>query len=434
MAVYSAPNTLSKSDYSTVQAAPNHFDVIILGAGASGLMCALTAAQRGRRVLVIEKANKVGKKILMSGGGRCNFTNHFVEADNFISGNPHFCKAALTRYTQWDFISLVERYGIPYEERKHSQLFCLDSAKDILNMLLDECAQAGAEIRTHCSIDKISTLPEQPHSDKHQDDNQRQRYQVTLRQGQTPLSLECHSLIVATGALSIPSLGGSGLGYDIADHFGIALTERQAGLVPFMFSDAMKPLCERLAGLALEVDVSCNRRQFTENLLFTHRGISGPAILQISNYWNPGDEITIDLLPNLDGHKWLRTAKHQQSKSLLRTVLAQKLSKGLVNELQTLWWQNSAEQPLATYSDKQLSVIADKLHCWRLKPSATEGYRTAEVTRGGVDTAAISSKTMEVKSQPGLYFIGEVLDVTGHLGGFNFQWAWSSGYSAGLVC
>ncbi|WP_344935732.1 NAD(P)/FAD-dependent oxidoreductase [Zhongshania borealis] len=417
-----------------MQAAPNHFDVIILGAGASGLMCALTAAQRGRRVLVIEKANKVGKKILMSGGGRCNFTNHFVEADNFISGNPHFCKAALTRYTQWDFISLVERYGIPYEERKHSQLFCLDSAKDILNMLLDECAQAGAEIRTHCSIDKISTLPEQPHSDKHQDDNQRQRYQVTLRQGQTPLSLECHSLIVATGALSIPSLGGSGLGYDIADHFGIALTERQAGLVPFMFSDAMKPLCERLAGLALEVDVSCNRRQFTENLLFTHRGISGPAILQISNYWNPGDEITIDLLPNLDGHKWLRTAKHQQSKSLLRTVLAQKLSKGLVNELQTLWWQNSAEQPLATYSDKQLSVIADKLHCWRLKPSATEGYRTAEVTRGGVDTAAISSKTMEVKSQPGLYFIGEVLDVTGHLGGFNFQWAWSSGYSAGLVC
>lgn len=434
MAVYCAPNTLSKSDYSTVQAAPNHFDVIILGAGASGLMCALTAAQRGRRVLVIEKANKVGKKILMSGGGRCNFTNHFVEADNFISGNPHFCKAALTRYTQWDFISLVERYGIPYEERKHSQLFCLDSAKDILNMLLNECAQAGAEIRTHCSIDKISTLPEQPHSDKHQDDNQRQRYQVTLRQGQTPLSLECHSLIVATGALSIPSLGGSGLGYDIADHFGIALTERQAGLVPFMFSDAMKPLCERLAGLALEVDVSCNRRQFTENLLFTHRGISGPAILQISNYWNPGDEITIDLLPNLDGHKWLRTAKHQQSKSLLRTVLAQKLSKGLVNELQTLWWQDSAEQPLATYSDKQLSVIADKLHCWRLKPSATEGYRTAEVTRGGVDTAAISSKTMEVKSQPGLYFIGEVLDVTGHLGGFNFQWAWSSGYSAGLVC
>lgn len=434
LAVYCAPNTLSKSDYSTVQAAPNHFDVIILGAGASGLMCALTAAQRGRRVLVIEKANKVGKKILMSGGGRCNFTNHFVEADNFISGNPHFCKAALTRYTQWDFISLVERYGIPYEERKHSQLFCLDSAKDILNMLLDECAQAGAEIRTHCSIDKISTLPEQPHSDKHQNDNQRQRYQVTLRQGQTPLSLECHSLIVATGALSIPSLGGSGLGYDIADLFGIALTERQAGLVPFMFSDAMKPLCERLAGLALEVDVSCNRRQFTENLLFTHRGISGPAILQISNYWNPGDEITINLLPNLDGHEWLLTAKHQQSKSLLRTVLAQKLSKGLVNELQTLWWQDSAEQPLAAYSDKQLSVIADKLHCWRLKPSATEGYRTAEVTRGGVDTAAISSKTMEVKSQPGLYFIGEVLDVTGHLGGFNFQWAWSSGYSAGLVC
>jgi predicted Rossmann fold flavoprotein len=201
-----------------------------------------------------------------------------------------------------------------------------------------------------------------------------------------------------------------------------------------MFSDAMKPLCERLAGLALEVEVSCNRRQFTENLLFTHRGISGPAILQISNYWNPGDEITIDLLPAIDGHQWLRTVKHQQGKSLLRTVLAQKLSKGLVSELQTLWWQEYAEQPLAAYSDKQLSAITDKLHSWRLKPSATEGYRTAEVTRGGVDTDAISSKTMEVKSQPGLYFIGEVLDVTGHLGGFNFQWAWSSGYSAGLVC
>ena len=417
-----------------MQFAPNHFDVIILGAGASGLMCALTAAQRGRRVLVLEKANKVGKKILMSGGGHCNFTNHFVEADNFISANPHFSKAALTRYTQWDFITMVERYGIAYEERKHSQLFCLDSAKDILNMLLDECAQAGAEIRSHCNIDKISALPEQAHSDKHQQEDHRSRYQLALHQGQAPLKLECHSLIVATGALSIPSLGGSGLGYDIAKQFGITLTDRQAGLVPFMFSDAMKPLCERLSGLALEIEVRCNQQQFTENMLFTHRGISGPAILQISNYWNPGDEIIIDLLPGVDAADLLLNAKQQQSKSLLRSVLAQKLSKGLVAELQTLWWSDSAELPLASYSDKQLAAIAAKLHGWRLKPSATEGYRTAEVTRGGVDTAAISSKTMEVKSQPGLYFIGEVLDVTGHLGGFNFQWAWSSGYSAGLVC
>jgi len=434
LSVYCAPNTLSKSDTPTVQFGANHFDVIILGAGASGLMCALTAAQRGRRVLVLEKANKVGKKILMSGGGRCNFTNHFVEADNFISANPHFCKAALTRYTQWDFIGMVERYGIAYEERKHSQLFCLDSAKDILNMLLDECAQAGAEIRSHCTIDKISALPEQAHSDKHAQENQRSRYQIVLHQGQTPLKLECHSLVVATGALSIPSLGGSGLGYDIAKQFGIALTERQAGLVPFMFSDAMKPLCERLAGLALEVEVSCNKRQFTENMLFTHRGISGPAILQISNYWNPGNEIVVNLLPQLDIANWLHSAKQQQSKSLLRTVLAQQLSKGLVAELQTLWWPDSAELTLASFSDKQLAAIAEKLQHWRLKPSATEGYRTAEVTRGGVDTAAISSKTMEVKSQAGLYFIGEVLDVTGHLGGFNFQWAWSSGYSAGLAC
>ncbi len=412
----------------------NHYDVIILGAGASGLMCALTAAQRGRSVLVLEKANKVGKKILMSGGGRCNFTNHFVEPDNFISANPHFCKAALTRYTQWDFIAMVERYGIAYEERKHSQLFCLDSARDILNMLLDECAQAGAEIRSHCTIDKIAQLPERVHSDKHEQEDGRSRYQIALHQGQAPVKLACHSLVVATGALSIPSLGGSGLGYDIAKQFGIALTERQAGLVPFMFSDAMKPLCERLSGLALEVEVTCNQRQFTENLLFTHRGISGPVMLQISNYWNPGDVIILDLLPGFDGHAWLLNAKQQHGKSLLRSLLTQKLSKGLVNELQTLWWSDSAELPLASYSDKQLAAIADKLHGWRLKPSATEGYRTAEVTRGGVDTDAISSKTMEVKSQPGLYFIGEVLDVTGHLGGFNFQWAWSSGYSAGLVC
>ena len=398
------------------------FDVVIIGAGASGLMCAAIAAQRGRRVLVLEKANKPGKKILMSGGGRCNFTNYQVEPDNFISANPHFCKAALKRYTQWDFIGLVERHAIEYEERKHSQLFCRHSAKDVLNMLLDECAQTGVEIRTHCDIQQVQTL-----------DSRNLRYRLLLRQGQQPVRVDCQSLVVASGALSIPTLGGSGIGYQIAEQFGLPLTPRRAGLVPFMFSDNMKALCERLSGLALEVIIRCNGHSFTENLLFTHRGISGPAVLQISSYWQPGDTLSIDLLPGIDAGHWLREAKQQQARQLLKTVLAEKLGRALVAELQGLWWPESAEKPLAEFSDKQLLGIAEHLNGWRIKPSATEGYRTAEVTLGGVDTDAISSRTMEARDRPGLYFIGEVLDVSGHLGGFNFQWAWSSGYSAGLV-
>jgi predicted Rossmann fold flavoprotein len=399
--------------------------VIILGAGASGLMCAITAAQRGRRVLVLEKANKVGKKILMSGGGRCNFTNHFVDADNFISVNPHFCKAALTRYTQWDFIGMVESYNIPYEERRHSQLFCLNSAKDILNMLLDQCAEAGAEIRTHSEL--ISIEPCQA------DIADSSRYELTVNQQDTEQKLHCHSFVVASGALSIPTLGGSGVGYDIAKQYGLTLTKRHAALVPFMFSDAMKQFCEKLAGLALEVELSTNKVSFTENILFTHRGISGPAALQVSNYWDPGDIITVNLLPGVNAADWLVSTKDSQAKSLLRSVLSHKLSKGLVAELQWLWWHENADKPLGEFSDKQLIGIGEKLNHWQLKPSGTEGYRTAEVTRGGVDTAGISSKTMEAKNQAGLYFIGEVVDVTGWLGGFNFQWAWSSGYSAGIA-
>lgn len=410
------------------------YDVIILGAGASGLLCAFTAAQRGRRVLVLEKANKVGKKILMSGGGRCNFTNHFVESDNFISNNPHFCKAALTRYSQWDFIAMVERYGIEYEERLHSQLFCKNSAKEILAMLLAECASAGVEIKTDCEINAIKSLMVNDSADSNQTSTQKvqNRYHLNVTQDNTKISLESQSVVVATGALSIPSLGGSGIGYDIAKQFSLRLTERQAGLVPFMFSDGVKSICERLAGLALPVVVSCKDREFTENLLFTHRGISGPVILQISNYWSPGDEITIDLLPHLDATKWLLESKQQHGKSQLKTILSYKLSKTLVTELQALWWPSAANLALAEFSDKQLITIGEYLNRWVLKPSATEGYRTAEVTLGGVDTDGISSKTMEAKQQAGLYFIGEVLDVTGHLGGYNFQWAWSSGYSAGL--
>jgi len=402
----------------------SQYDVIVLGAGASGLFCAFTAAQRGRKVLVLEKSNKVGKKILMSGGGKCNFTNYFVEADNFICANRHFCKAALTRYTQWDFIAMVERYGIEYEEREHSQLFCLNSAKDILAMLLAECEQAGVEIQTRCDVESVSDLSTTADV---------VNYQVQYNHNGKQKKLQSSALVVATGALSIPTLGGSGFGYEVAEQFGLSLLERRAGLVPFMFSDSLKPICERLSGLALEVEVSCNKNSFIENLLFTHRGMSGPVILQISNYWTPGDEVSIDLLPGTDMSEWLLTAKQQQGKSLLKNLLSQKLAKSLVNELQQLWWPERATSPISEISDKQLLSIAERINNWQVKPSASEGYRTAEVTLGGVDTDGISSKTMEAKQQPGLYFIGEVLDVSGHLGGYNFQWAWSSGYSAGLV-
>ena len=403
-----------------------NFDVIVLGAGAAGLLCAITAARRGRRVLVLEKSNKIGKKILMSGGGRCNFTNHYVEPDNFISNNPHFCKSALNRYTQWDFIAMVEDHGIEYEEREHSQLFCIHSATDILEMLLKDCDMADVEIQTHCDVgDIITTVSKQNQT----------AYQLEVVQGKngnkTSLRLTCESLVVATGALSIPSLGGSDRGYGIAQQFGLLVTERRAGLVPFMFSDLLKPVCERLSGISTEVEVNCNKQSFTEKLLFTHRGISGPAILQISNYWHPGDEISIDLLPGINAIEWLLQLKQQQGKSRLRRQLSQKLPRALVLEIQALWWPDAAETPLAEFSDDKLARIGSALNDWRLKPSATEGYRTAEVTLGGVDTHAISSKTMEAKAQPGLYFVGEVLDVTGHLGGFNFQWAWSSGFTAG---
>ena len=259
-------------------------------------------------------------------------------------------------------------------------------------------------------------------------------YRVVYRHNQAAVSARCESLVVATGALSIPTLGGSGFGYDLARKFGLVVTERRAGLVPFTFSDAaIKPLCQRLSGLAVEATVSCNGRQFTENLLFTHRGLSGPVMLQISNYWRPGDELVVDLLPATDAAQWLLTAKREQGKNLLRSVLNREFSRGLVAELQALWWPESADRALAEFSDKALADIGSPLNHWRLKPSGTEGYRTAEVTLGGVATDAINSRTMEVKHQPGLFFVGEVLDVTGHLGGFNFQWAWSSGYSAGLV-
>lgn len=408
--------------------ASHDYDVIILGAGAAGLLCAITAAKRGRRVLVLEKANKIGKKILMSGGGRCNFTNRFVEAENFISNNPHFCKSALSAYTPWDFIALVEKHSIEYEERRHSQLFCRHSAKDILTMLVGECEMACVEIKTHCDINRVEVLEQ---------GSKKLRYRVVVEQGAAAAGklsgLNCQSLVVASGALSVPSLGGSGIGYKIAGQFSLPLTERRAGLVPFMFSDSMKPLCARLSGSSLEVEVRCNGQVFTEQLLFTHRGISGPVILQISNYWRAGDEIRINLLPAIDVSEWLLQARQEKVKIRLKTLLRQKLAKSLVNELEALWWPRFAHTPIVQFSATRLRTIGQQINDWRLKPSATEGYRTAEVTLGGVDTDAISSRTMEVKAQAGLYFVGEVLDVSGHLGGFNFQWAWSSGYVAGQV-
>lgn len=402
------------------------YDVIVLGAGAAGLFCAAVAGARGRRVLVLEKANKVGKKILMSGGGRCNFTNYFVTADNFISGNPHFAKSALSRYTQWDFIALVERYGIAYEERKHGQLFCRDSAADIVAMLLAECEHAGVNIATRCEVRSVEARSGQP-------DSYAVAYTMNGKGDGVLHRARCSSLVVATGALSIPTLGGSGLGYELAAQFSLPVTERRAGLVPFMFSDAMKSVCERLSGIALEVEVSCNGHFFTENLLFTHRGISGPVILQVSNYWYPGDAIAVNLLPAMDAAGWLLDSKRAHGNILLRTLLQQQLPKALVSELQALWWPREAERKLADFTDQRLRELAARLGNWRLKPSGTEGYRTAEVTLGGVDTAAISSRTMEASACKGLYFIGEVLDVSGHLGGYNFQWAWSSAFSAGQV-
>ena len=399
---------------------PDH-DVIVLGAGAAGLMCALTAAERGRQVLVLETANKIGKKILMSGGGRCNFTNYHVTPDNFICTNPHFVKAALQRYTAWDFIHLVESHGIPYEERRHGQLFCLNSAKDIVTLLLDECQKAGVAIQTHCSPSKLEPLADGV------------GYELEFDHSGTLHACHSEALVVATGALSIPTLGGSDFGYEIARQFGIELVPRRAGLVPLMFSDATKELCERLTGLALEVEVSCNGQAFIENMLFTHRGISGPAILQISNYWQPGDVVAVNLLPNMDVSDRLVAAKSSQPATHLKTLLGHLLAKSLVTELIALFWPELDGQRIDSIPDAELRRVAEQLQHWPLRPSASEGYRTAEVTLGGVSTDAISSKTMEARQHPGLYFIGEVLDVGGHLGGFNFQWAWSSGYSAGLA-
>ena len=397
------------------------YDVIILGGGAGGLFCAITAAKRGKSVLVLEKSNKLGKKILMSGGGRCNFTNHFVNPHNFLSQNNHFCKSALSQYTAQDFISMVVDHNIEFEEKKHGQLFCVNSAKDIVEMLVNECEKYKVTIITNASTSTV----------KYIDSKYYLSSIIETKKNTTNLSAESNKLVIATGALSVPTLGGSGFGYDIAKQFQLKITNLQAGLVPFIFTDSIKNICENLAGVSHNVEVSCNGTTFSEDILFTHRGLSGPVILQISNYWYLGDSISINLIPELSISDHIKEIKKTKPKLLIKSILVNMMPKALVVELENLLWSNLANKPIGEWSNSQIEILSNNLHNWVLKPSSTEGYRTAEVTMGGVDTDFISSKSMEVKNQEGLYFIGEVLDVTGHLGGFNFQWAWASAYVAG---
>ena len=377
-------------------------------------MCAANAAARGRKVIVVDHANKVGKKILMSGGGRCNFTNMEILPKNYLSSNAHFCKSALARYTQWDFIGLVLKHGVAYHEKKLGQLFCDHKAQDILDLLLNECDQAGAQIHTHCVINSVRALG---------DAESPARYRVVTSMG----DISCESLVIATGGLSIPTMGATGFGYQVAEQFGLKLLPRMPGLVPFTLSQAQLEPLKDCVGNAVEVRITCGEQSFTENLLFTHRGLSGPAILQISSYWSPGQTVRIDLLPNLKLDEYLLTQQQQRPKAMLTTLMAELLTKNIA---QAFCDKALDIRPINQYTPKELQALADVFHAWELIPAGTEGYRTAEVTLGGVDVDCLSSKTMEVKTQPGLYFIGEVVDVTGHLGGFNFQWAWASGYAA----
>ncbi|MHC9085886.1 BaiN/RdsA family NAD(P)/FAD-dependent oxidoreductase [Luteimonas sp. RIT-PG2_3] len=386
---------------------------MVIGAGAAGLMCAITAAARGRRVLVVDHANKVGKKILMSGGGRCNFTNTGTTPAQYLSANPHFCKSALARYTPADFIDLVDRHRIGWHEKELGQLFCNDSSKQIVQLLLDECAAVDASVRTHCSVSAV----EGDGSDG-----------FLLR---TSLgTLRCASLVVATGGLSIPSMGASGFGYELARQFGHALLPTRAGLVPLTLTGKHQERLNDLSGVAFDVEARCHGASFRNRMLITHRGISGPAILQISSYWQPGDDLRLDLLPGRDVAAWLLAQQKERGSAELKTVLSEILPRRFAQRLCEVWLPN---RPMKQYTPSQLQDTAALLAAWPLVASGTEGYRTAEVTLGGVDTREVSSSTMMSRKVPGLFFIGEVLDVTGWLGGYNFQWAWASGHAAGGI-
>ncbi len=394
---------------------PTKVEVLIIGAGAAGLMCAFVAGQRGRQILVIDHANKVGKKILISGGGRCNFTNIHCEPSNYISNNTNFCKSALSRYTPSDFIALVDKHNIAHHEKKLGQLFCDNKSKDILAMLLNECHQSGAKIRTHCNINKIKATGNY--------------FEVNTNLGQ----ISCQSLVIATSGLSIPKMGATGFGYQIAKQFNLDVIPTRAALVPFTVDTRTLEKLSGLSGSSLPVSVSCDNMSFKENLLFTHRGLSGPAILQISSYWKAGDHIKIDLIPEIDLFKVLKEKKRTHPKSELKTIIAQFMTKNVAQTPINLWFPDCGfvNKAINQFNHADLNSIANQFHCWHFTPNGTEGYRTAEVTLGGVNCNDISSKTMQANKHKGLYFIGEVLDVTGHLGGFNFQWAWASGAAAG---
>ena len=386
------------------------YDVIIIGAGAAGLMCAIEAGKRGRRVALIDHGSETAEKIRISGGGRCNFTNIHTKPANFLSQNPHFCKSALSRYTPRDFIALVEKHGIAWHEKKLGQLFCDDSAQQIIDMLLKECADAGVSIHMETAVHTI--------------EKNGNGFSVRTTRG----DYECSSLVIATGGLSIPKIGATSFGYDIARQFGLSIIPTRAALVPLTFSADMLQRCRNLSGVSAEAEVRFEKTAFAEGLLFTHRGLSGPSILQISSYWQEGHEITVNLAHGVDALAFLKEKKKVQPKQEVQNALAEILTKSLAQDLCD---HIPCVGRLADLPDKTLENLANSVNNWRVKPAGTEGYRTAEVTLGGVDTNELSSKTMESVKQPGLYFIGEVVDVTGHLGGFNFQWAWSSGYVAG---
>lgn len=387
-------------------------DVTVIGGGAAGLMCALTAGGRGKRVRVIEHANRVGKKILMSGGGRCNFTNTGTTPANFLSANPHYCKSALARYSPSDFIDMVDAHRIAWHEKELGQLFCDVSSKQIVGMLLEECASAGVQIQTNCSVAKVRKVE--------------RVFVIDTTQG----SIECPTLVVATGGLSIPSMGATGFGYELARQFGHEVLPVRAGLVPLTLSGKHQDKLKDLSGVALPVESHCNGTSFRADMLITHRGISGPAILQISSYWQPGDALRLDLLPESDAFVLLLELQQERPAAELKTILAELLPKRLAQRICEILL---GSKPMRQYRETELATIAEQLKSWPIVASGTEGYRTAEVTLGGVDTHQLSSSTMESRLVEGLYFIGEVVDVTGHLGGYNFQWAWASGNAAGLA-
>ncbi len=390
------------------------FDVLIIGASAAGLMCAIEAGKRGRKVLILDHADKAGKKIRISGGGKCNFSNYEVSADHYLSDNKHFCKSALSRYQYYDFLSLLANYNIPWHEREHGQLFCDRSANDIVQMLLSECNKYSVTLQLNATIKTIH---------HHLSIN---CFQAFSSAG----DYQAQSLVVATGGLSVAKMGATDFGLRLAQQFSINVIATRPGLVPLMYNDKDRTRYQQLSGIALSAELSYGNQVFTENLLFTHKGISGPVVLQISSYWQAeqAQSIHIKLLPELDLYEWLIQQKAKQANLLVKNILAQKLTKRLV---ECFCFLHGIDKAIKHYHDNDLQKIADMFQHWHFWPDGTEGYRVAEVTVGGVDTNELSSKTMQAKNQSGLYFIGEVLDVTGHLGGYNFQWAWSSGYSAG---